>query len=290
VISVESMDADGLLQVLEEHQLHSQISDDELEGFVFFGLSLYGTTNQERLIPHLIALYEELIARSELADRMRLNRSVTEGIDDNELSVNALLPFIGFEPEYSIVSTAVIDYCMYRETENDELDGVGDVIGILRSGIPLCPGGIVAGLLLLGDKRVTDLLKELPYLQANEDIAIAARTVSGFLYKPMIEFYLDWLSDLNSPQKEMEFGSLASGLVNMIQQDNSGMVSSVERRYGHRDAEFPVELVSQVPFAEYFSEIEDRMQEIANMETAPKIMPSIIERWREHRDQLRANA
>jgi len=293
-MKLESMDADELFQVLEEHELHTQIPDEALESFVFFGLSLYGSSNQENLIPHLISLYRELSSRSEVEVRMRLNSSITKEVGENTLSVNALLPFIGFEQELSIVSTAVLDYCMYRETEEDELAGVKDVIGILRSGICLCPGGVVGGLVLLGDKRVVDLLYELPYelpyLEDNSDIAAFARTFSGFLYQPMIDFYLTWLEVLNSTVTELEFGSLASGLVNMVQKDNFGVVTSVERRYGKRDAELPIVNVSQIPFGEYLSEIEGRLLNIAEAETAPKIMPTVIGHWRMHRDHLEGDS
>ena len=53
------------------------------------------------------------------------------------------------------------------------------------------------------------------------------KTQSGFLYAPIIEFYLDWLERLNSKATEAEFGSLASGRVLMIRQAHTGMVSDI---------------------------------------------------------------
>ena len=101
------------------------------------------------------------------------------------------MPFIGFEPEHSIVSTAVIDYCMIREPEADKpLSGISDILGILRSGNVRCPGGVLAGLLLLGDPEVKMLLPVFAESLTGKDIAASARTHSGILYAPMIEFYL----------------------------------------------------------------------------------------------------
>lgn len=290
MINIESMDADELLLLLKDNQRHSIIPDEDLEAFMYFGLSIYGGTDQEYLIPHLISLYSELVARLPIESRTNLNRSITDKIDKKELSANALLPFIGFEPAHHIVSTAVIDYCMFRETKYKALEGVGDVIGILRSGTALCQGGIVGGLLLLGDQRVNDLLAELPYLTREEDISTVATTFSGFLYAPMIEFYLDWMVYLNNSKTEAEFGSLASGLVNMIRRDNYGVVSSLERSYGRPNSKSSVRTVFQKSFGDYFNEIEAKMLRIADAETKPKIMPTVINLWREHQQNLEDNS
>ena len=90
MINIESMDADELLLLLEDNQRHSIIPDEDLEAFMHFGLSIYGGTDQEYLIPHLISLYSELVARLPVETRTNLNCSITDRIDKKELSANAL--------------------------------------------------------------------------------------------------------------------------------------------------------------------------------------------------------
>lgn len=130
----ESLDLDDFIQILQDQERHSSVHDEDLEEFMYVGLNIYGILNQEDLIPHLIHFYGELVSRLEPNARMNLFSRITDKVVDKTLSVNALLPFIGFEPEPSIASTSVIDYCMARETDEDELAGVGDVIGICAQG------------------------------------------------------------------------------------------------------------------------------------------------------------
>lgn len=126
--------------------------------------------------------------------------------------------------------------------------------------------GLLAGQTHLRGKNIADLVK----------------TFSGFVYAPMIDFYLKWLEELNTSETETEFGALASGLVNMVQNDKYGVVTALERRYGQPDADPPIETVFRQSFSDYFSTIEDRMQKIADVENEPKIMPTVIARWRSH--------
>lgn len=281
--ALNSMTADELLELLESPDQHKDIPDEALADFVYFSLSVYGTTNQSSLIPHLINLYREFVSRSDIETRRPLYEAIVDQVKEDDLSVNALMPFLGYEPEQSLVSTAVIDYCMCRVPDDGKpLSGIGDILGVLRSGLVSCPGGILAGLLLLGDRRVADLLPLFRQNLKNEDIAVFARTHSGILYSPMIEFYLDWLEELNGPQYEAEFGSLASGLVNMVQKDGMGVVVEVEREFGAVTSDNPIRPVRQVPFSDYFREVLVRMEALAATETDPKIMPEVIDRWRIH--------
>ena len=281
MLDPESLDLDDFLRTLQDPERHGYIDDGDLEEFMYVGLNVYGTLNREDLIPHLIHLYGELVKRLMSSARMNLLQAVRAKVEDKTLSVNALLPFIGFEPDQSIVSTSVIDYCMIRETDEDELAGVGDVIGIMNSGRALCPGGIIGGLLLLGDSRVVDLLERLPRLRGDQ-ISDLVKTFSGFVYAPMIDFYLNWLEELNTSKTEADFGALASGLVNMVQNDRYGIVTATKRHFGKPKADPPIEVVSQQSFDDYFNKVVKRMEKIAESETEPKVMPEVIKRWHIH--------
>ena len=128
MIHMQAKGAHELLGVREDHDFHFQIPDEGLEGFNYFGLSVYGATSRAHLITHLINLYGEFVGRFHFEDWMRLNRAITKRVDEGFLSINALLPSVGFEREHSIVSTAVIDFYMYGETNADELTGVGGAL------------------------------------------------------------------------------------------------------------------------------------------------------------------
>jgi len=280
---ISQMSADEAIGVLVNTDLHLQIASGDLEEFVYFGLSVYGTTNQEALIQPLIHLYGIFVEKTGAEIRKRPYQAVAEQAKEGDITVNALLPFIGSEPDHSLVSTAVIDYCMFRQTAKDQpFAGVGDVLGMLKSSTVICPGGILAGLLLLGDARVSALLPAFRQQLENADIAVLARTHSGFLYAPMIGFYLEWLEELSEPATEAEFGTLASGLVNMVQRDQYGVVVAVERLYGQPTADETVIPVEHYGFREYFNSILPRMQAIAELETDPKVMPEVITRWAQH--------
>ena len=98
----------------------------------------------------------------------------------------------------------------------------------------------------------------------------------------MIEFYLTWLERLSTPEREADFGSLASGLINMVEKDALGIVVAVNRNYGTTEHDQAIEPVFEAPFADFCASVMPCMQAIAVSESEPKVMPVVIERWREH--------
>jgi hypothetical protein len=149
---------------------------------------------------------------------------------------------ISEESQRHIVSQAVLDYIIYRPgTPDDPLAGVQDVLGMLRAGTASNSGAVLGGLLLTGDRRVVALIENIVTdLTRGAIIDEMVKTQSGFLYAPIIEFYLDWLEQLNSKAPEAEFGSLASGLVLMIRHAHTGMVLDIRRDFGLHSSGEPV--------------------------------------------------
>ncbi|MFP6802995.1 MAG: hypothetical protein VCA12_07650 [Pseudomonadales bacterium] len=87
---------------------------------------------------------------------------------------------------------------------------------------------------------------------------------------------------LNTPEREADFGSLASGLINMVEKDALGIVVAVNRNYGTTEQDQAIEPVFEAPFSDFCAPVMPCMQAIAANESEPKVMPVVLERWREH--------
>lgn len=274
---------DELVEILLDNSKHHEIDSEHLDGFLYFGISLYGHTNNSDLIGPLTTFYDR--ARSELSRETRegVYEAIVGRVETNDISINALLPFLYEETDKAIVSSAVIDYVMYRKVEDDEeLAGVKDIVNALEAGAGKNTGAILGGLLLTGDRRITEMLA--PKTKEWSTRAIIDELIhvhSGYTYATVVDFYLSWLDELNRRQMDAEFGALAAGLAKLLDYDQAGVVLEVERNFGLPTGSAPMTIISNESFEEFFRRAESSMQELAERESEPKLMPSIILAWRE---------
>jgi hypothetical protein len=174
-----------------------ELDDNQLSAVFLSSAFHYGRSNDESLAAQLGTLYIVCRERIAKSHREKLLEVVSSGTARGHLSANALLPFLFRETDTSLVCRASIEYAAARHTPHDDtLAGVRDLIGMFRSGQPENRAGIFAGLLLLGDRRVTALLDAHRRELTAAEIRDVAEQDTGFVHAPVIEFYLDWLAEL----------------------------------------------------------------------------------------------
>lgn len=147
--------------------------------------------------------------------------------------------------------------------------------------------GILAGLLVLGDRRTLPYLRGcwrlLPPLPPDRAAALTdprmrlTNATTGVVHASHIEFFLDWLEDAD----ESEFGAIAGALVRLARASSYPKVVDIQRRFpATPDDENPViTTLAEWTFNEYGQLIAPRLLDLGRRENEPKVLPVLLEAW-----------
>lgn len=278
-ISFEFLSAEDAFALLDQPELWDSLSDRDLDLFVHFAISLYGTTGRLELIPKLMPLYEQYVERIEPSARLNQYEAMRDQVMAGELPCHGLLPYLIMDDELSVVSTATLDYSLLKPLEHgDPLSGPRSVLNLIRQGTVTYPAAALGGLVALGDQRVMELLGPMRQELDDADVEAINLCWTGHLYAARIEFYLSWLEALVSDNDEQSFGAVAAHLFNLPQCDPDAMVHSIERVFPST-ADNAITTLESWPLSEYAKRISPRLRAIADKENEPKIMSHVLEAW-----------
>jgi hypothetical protein len=199
-----------------------------------------------------------------------------------------LMMFVVADDDPAIRSTAAMSLAVQFPPKNgDDLTGPKFVVNTLltQEKDPERQGDALAGILLLGDKRLLPLLcdawKKLP----DEGRIALSQARSGLVTEAMVEF---WLRCLETGCSERVFGSVVAAIGNMPAVASVPVVQDVERVFPvYRDSENPITRLRQTPFSDYLEVIRPRLEALEAAESEPKIIPKIYENW-SNAEQVRA--
>lgn len=270
-----------MLALLHDVEAHDALDDEKLCQLTFFSIAIYGISNHQDMINPLGSLYGLFRARIDDEERLNLYRAIQDKLLEQQISVNALLPFLLKESSFTIASSAALDYAVCRPlNDNDPMSGPQDIIDMINAGASCCRVGLFAGLLLLGDSRVNKLLWDVKSILDNSEIQQLARCRSGFLYQSTIEFYLSWLESLDGDYFDSVFGSVASGLLLSRENLMVEKVLQTERIFPVPDEGLPSVILNEYSLEEFASLIADRLIALEQNEPPPKVMPEVLRAWR----------
>jgi hypothetical protein len=244
----------------------------------------YGATNDPALADPISALYARAITELSEATRMEMVLVVSDLAEQQKVSANPLFPFMFRDPSPAIVSTAALNLATLwaREGENP-LKGVDFVAQQAHHcadrGDEERSAAILGGLLLLGDRRVTEYLKGcwrwLPSLDGRT--ALLSSLNSEFVHAPVVDWLIDWLDDCEGS----EFGRVAGTISWLSRVAWAGGVFEVQRSlpfWSAVDGQ-PLHEVARWSFAEFGERIQPRLELIAATESEPRVMHRVLERW-----------
>lgn len=258
---------------------------EELRQAMFLGLMRYGVTNDPTEVSRLVPLYNAVVRRSSVAERMRLLEHVTDAVEQRAASGNALMPFIMIDPEHPIISTAALNLAVLTPGD-DPLAGPREVLRIAVKDVPDIQQdartSILAGLLLLGDRRILALLDRCWELLDAPHRQALAKARSDFIYAGVVDFYLDWLDACLESGDEGLFGTVAAQLATMPLRPAVGpQVVDIERIMPAWAANGgpPVRHLQSWTFAEYGRVIEPRLRDLLARESDPKVLPHVMRMW-----------
>lgn len=266
----------------------SEADDNELMQAIVFKCLEYGGSEDMTLIMPLFEFYRYGIERFDPKTRLEMLLNFTKSIEQNQgAGVMCLMMFLAADNDYGVISTAAMNMAVLKAPENDDpLDSVRFVVrSASRDPSAENIGSALAGILLLGDKRVLPILEEAWDGLADEGRLRLTRAKSGLVTEALVEF---WISCLEKECSEEVTGSLIAAVAKLPFIANYPYVFNMERVLpAYKDPENPVHPLRRTSFTDYLEEIRPRLEALEEEESEPKLIPSVYAVW-EDPDQFPA--
>jgi hypothetical protein len=272
-----------LAEVARQPARWRALSDEQLERLLFRQCVLYDLIPDDpRRTEDLMQLYALCAERLPLEARGRVLEAVADECAKLEHAPNGLLPFLYRDPEPSVVAGASLQSAVLFPLEDgDPLTGPRTMHRIAgEMADDHLRGGILAGLLLLGDRRVTALLHGCWRTLGDDAADILAQARSGVVQAAHVEFLLDALEAQRD--HDARVGTWAGGLVQLRTTARHPRVVDVERKlpvWAH-DARPPVRVLREWTFEDYAATaMAPRLHTLAAREAEPRVLPAVLEAW-----------
>jgi hypothetical protein len=232
-------------------------------------------------------LYARFVERFPAEARAQICVLVGRAVEEGGPNCQAVQPFLLFDPDSNVSSTAAMSTAVYRPIKDDDpLTGPRFLMKMARR--PDASEGvrtaILMGLVLLGDRRLLPMLRGCWELLGEEGRHALARVGSGFATAGLIEFLVDWLE---STDDENIFGAIAGTLARLRDVAQGGRVYEIERELpvNSTNREKPIRLLNSWTFEEYGQRLRVRLERLAEGESEPKVIPVLLRHWIEDEDE-----
>ena len=269
---------DDIWQFLKTPASAERLKDDALKQLVRVAAVTYGETNNKMMVPGLKGIYELFVTRVEPGERAELCSELHEVIESGATSVTALLPFLDMDADSGVVSTAAFGFALLYAPAGDPMAGPKVLLSGVLDGSTECPGGVLGGLLLLGDRRVNTLVwdrkDELPI----ELVDVALDCQRGSLSYPLVDFLLSWLEERPGGEDDGLFGILASGLALCRETHAPARVTDAERIFpsAPKDA---AQVKQRWSLAEFTDLTAPRLLALEAGEIEQRVMRRVFRAW-----------
>ena len=254
---------------------------DELLLVTFQQCLYYGHTQDPEVAGALAALYPDLTAKADEADRVELLDRVAAAVEDGGTGVLALLPFLLHEPAPGAVAVAGETFASLVPPEgDDELTGP-------RTLLRLCEHaedegtrvGLAAALLRFGDRRLRPLLDDAwRRLEPPARVRLASlRGASTVLFAATAEFWLGCLEDAD----ELVFAAVAAALARAPREADPPRVLDVRRKFPANAPDDREEIALEGDWTiEAFGErLAPQLRDLERRENEPRRMPEVLAAW-----------
>jgi hypothetical protein len=276
-----AMDPVEVLGLLDRPERFEELSEEALAQLTAIAICVFGVLRMRELGPKIIPLYEAYARRVPEAVRQALAGQIRDSAAAGEMSPMAMSPFFLLEPEAHIVAMASLDMAVLSPIEDgDPLTGPKHLLEIFRDGGAKNRAGIFAGLLLLGDRRVTRLLGDARDELTRDELRTVAESHSGCVWAAVVEFWLDWLEGLPGDIEDWRFGLVAWALARLAAVMQTPEVLDGERVFPvTASLAEPIRLRRRLPFREFAQPVLRRLCTVERREPEPKVLPLVIEAW-----------
>ena len=227
-------------------------------------------------------LYRATCATIPEQERLRMVKVLEQLAGQRQIHAHPLYILVSHDPSDLVVSSAALALAqLLVTTEDPVLGGVRFLAGSARQyakeGDDVRAAAVLTGLLLLGDRRVVELVGPCWRWLDQDGRRALARLPSNWVYAAVVEWLLDWLEDCEGD----EFGAVAGTLARLgIVAESKGVID-VQRTIPTWAADDGrvAQVTAQWSAEEYADQLRRRLLQLAARETRPRIMPEVIRRW-----------
>ena len=258
------------------------LNDFDLERLTFAAICLYGATEDPAVAAQVAPIFALYHSRAPIACRKAMYQALLDRANAGDVSYAVIELFLFVEDDPMLLPRAALDYACTKELrQGDPLTGAKTVLNLfrLRRGDPT-RAGLFAGLLLLGDGRVTRLMWDARDELEVGEVHRVSYIRSGSLHAASISFWLDFLEELDGDEADSRFGAAASALHRAPTETPDRKVIDLHRDFPLQYSARPIELLQEWALEEYAAIIAPRLRAIEAREPEPKVMPKVLEAWR----------
>lgn len=239
------------------------------------------------------AAYRQSLETLPVTSREALYEEVLSEIDAHRVQPRSLFAFIILEPHPRLAAKAVRDFLGRRQCElAEEFAGVSELIAVITSPAVANRGAALAGLVLVGDRRINAIARAARGFLSPSDIRNFSRVQTTTIQCCTVEFCLDWLIELTQKYVRSAVDDLACALTLMAAHDEQGLVE--DESESDYLVKFNATRVRRFEtFENYFEEIMPVLTYLRGFEGFESAVSSVVAAWEAHRDearQLRENA
>ena len=274
-----TMNEKQINEILDNPEQALKLSDEQLDAATMAAVGYYGTTADPDFVAKLLLLYRHYVTRIHPAQRLRNYQEVVDQVIAGNNGVYALMPFVCSDPARPVASAAALDYVVLAPTsEENATIGAVELLD-LYDRVSLANGlAVLGGLVMTGDRRILALVKDHCRALTCEEIEILIKCRSSLLTAAVVEFYLEWLEELDSREGADSFAAVAAGFANLAIGATDETVYDIERIIPSKP-DSAVRILKQWPLAEYAASIAARLEAVARREEGEPIIPEVMAIW-----------
>ena len=218
-------------------------------------------------------------------ERRKLLSTTTDFVEQNQGNgIPAIWVFLAVDPDASIRSEASLIFSvLHPQAEGDApYTGVRTILNYLEKQAQQDQDVAAAfhGLLNIGDERLVDDLlatwKKFPLLSQIE----TAKYPPNIPTHAFVEFFLRQLEAGCSDELFGNICGLLARLPSLAIEERTGILD-IEREFPAYSSEEPIKVLEQWTVGDYLEFIRPRLEQIAENETEPKVLPRLIGIWEE---------
>jgi hypothetical protein len=205
---------------------------------------------------------------------------VTRSLETRVGTVDSLIPFICGDPEVRVVAAASFELALRIPLKDEDpmtgpktlrrmSDSVHDETARL---------GLLAGLLLLGDRRTLPLLEGCWERLGRTARARLAGSWSGIVYATLVDFLLGWME---RTADEEDLHTVGEALAEIPARSGQESVVDIVRKFPSNapDDLPPIRVIEEWTFPEYGKQMGPRLVAMMKKSPAPMVIPKILRAW-----------
>jgi hypothetical protein len=247
---------------------------------IFFGLEPTAEEAQAAT-----TLYAMLCEEASPDERRKLLSTTTDFVEQNQGNgIPAIWVFLAVDPDASIRSEASLIFSvLHPQTEGDApYTGVRTILNYLEKQAQQDQDVAAAfhGLLNIGDERlVDDLLATWKKFPVSSQIE-SAKYPPNIPTHAFVEFFLRQLEAGCSDELYGNICGLLARLPSLAIEERTGILD-IERDFPAYSSDEPIKVLEQWTVGDYLEFIRPRLEQLAENETEPKVLPRLIDIWEE---------